>query len=122
MQPARRFRVPLRDFRTSSHRPATRKSRCECGAVLILEPVEHGGRIAISARESGNELHVEVRNDGAPLDLAAKGGTGLSNIRERLHALYGDKARLVIEVGQPQGVLARIELPATDADSTASAG
>jgi Histidine kinase len=77
-----------------------------------LEPVEAGGRIDLSARETGNALHIQVSNTGAALDPAARGGTGLSNIRERLQALYGNKAQLVIEEQQPQGVVARIELPA----------
>lgn len=76
-----------------------------------LEPVEAGGQIDISARETGSELHIEVIDTGAALDPAAKGGTGLSNIRERLQALYGNQARLAIEEQRPQGVVARIELP-----------
>jgi LytS/YehU family sensor histidine kinase len=76
-----------------------------------LEPVEAGGQIDIRARESAGALHIEVADTGAALDPAAKGGTGLSNIRERLQALYGNKARLVIEERRPRGVVARIELP-----------
>jgi MFS family permease len=78
-----------------------------------LEPVEAGGCIDLSARKTGNELHIQVSNTGAALDPAARGGTGLSNIRERLQALYGGKARLVIEEREPQGVVARVELPAS---------
>ena len=76
-----------------------------------LEPEEAGGRIDISAREAGDRLHIQVANDGAALDPMAKGGTGLANIRERLAAMYGDGARLVIEEGIPRGVIARLELP-----------
>jgi signal transduction histidine kinase len=76
-----------------------------------LERAEAGGRVDLVARETGTELHVQVSNTGAALDPAAKGGTGLANIRERLFALYGNKARLVIEEQRPQGVIARIELP-----------
>ena len=56
-------------------------------------------------------MHIQVTNDGAPLDPKSKGGTGLSNIRERLAALYGDHARLVFEEARPKGVVARLELP-----------
>ncbi len=76
-----------------------------------LEPAEAGGRIDISAREADDRLHIQVANDGASLDPMAKGGTGLANIRERLAAMYGDAARLVIEEGKPRGVIARLELP-----------
>jgi len=80
-----------------------------------LEPVEAGGRIDVRVRESGgtsgSTLVVEVANDGANLDANARGGTGLSNIRERLAALYGGAARLVLEERKPHGVVARIVLP-----------
>ena len=78
-----------------------------------LEPMEAGGEIRIVARRDGGRIAVEVENTGADLDPLARGGTGLSNIRERLQALYGNDARLVLQAGQPRGVVARIELPAT---------
>jgi LytS/YehU family sensor histidine kinase len=37
-------------------------------------------------------------------------GVGLANIRERLKALYGAGARLVIEENAPRGVVATIEV------------
>ena len=40
------------------------------------------------------------------------GGVGLANIRERLKALYGGAAKLVIEENAPHGLVASIELPA----------
>ncbi|MEO8133651.1 MAG: histidine kinase [Betaproteobacteria bacterium] len=76
-----------------------------------LEPVEEGGRIDVRARATATALVVEVADTGANLDPAAAGGTGLSNIRERLATLYGNAARLVLEEQKPQGVVARIELP-----------
>jgi signal transduction histidine kinase len=76
-----------------------------------LEPMEAGGNIRISARADGGQLRIEVANDGADLDPRARGGTGLSNIRERLRALFGDAARLTIEERKPRGVVARIEFP-----------
>ena len=76
-----------------------------------LEPMETGGNVRISAAETGERLCIEVENDGAGLDPLARGGTGLLNIRERLAALYGDAARLVVEERKPRGVIARIELP-----------
>jgi sensor histidine kinase YesM len=40
------------------------------------------------------------------------GGVGLANIRERLKALYGSSAKLVLEENAPRGVVASIEVPA----------
>jgi hypothetical protein len=38
-------------------------------------------------------------------------GVGLANIRERLAAIYGDKAKLTLEENQPRGVVSAIEVP-----------
>jgi LytS/YehU family sensor histidine kinase len=45
--------------------------------------------------------------------LAADKGTGmgLTNIRERLHSVYGSNERLLLEENQPTGVKAVIEVP-----------
>jgi len=77
-----------------------------------LEPMEGGGEMRIGARRDASGIVIEVANTGADLDPLARGGTGLSNIRERLQALYGNDARLVLQPRQPRGVVARLELPA----------
>src|SRR5205085_2646095 len=47
-------------------------------------------------------------------------GVGLSNIRERLAALYGEDGKLTLEAAEPQGVTATVEVP-RDGARTASA-
>jgi hypothetical protein len=64
------------------------------GAARRVEPTE----ITVTARRSGSELVMSVRNtdDGAAaIATATATGTGLSRLRERLGVLYGDTARLV---------------------------
>ena len=39
------------------------------------------------------------------------GGLGLANIRERLEAIYGRRARLILEENRPSGIKATIEVP-----------
>jgi sensor histidine kinase YesM len=78
-----------------------------------LDPLEEGGEVRLSARRDGGRIVIAIANTGADLDPVARGGTGLSNIRERLLALYGPAARLVVEADRPRGVVARIELPAS---------
>jgi len=56
-------------------------------------------------------LRIEVRDTGAGLREAAGKGVGLANVRERLTALFGAGARLVIEPNMPRGVVAAIEIP-----------
>ena len=48
-------------------------------------------------------------------------GVGLTNIRERLKALYGADARLIIEENTPRGVVATIEVPDTGACASEAA-
>ena len=84
-----------------------------------VEPMEAGGNIRLSAREAAEHVRIEVSNDGASLDPLARGGTGLSNIRERLRALFGDGAKLAVEEQKPRGVVARIEFPSKPDDGAA---
>ena len=78
-----------------------------------LEPVREGGRIDIRAYIDGNRLIVTVTDNGRGMRLVNAGsdGVGLSNIRERLSALYGEAASLELEDNTPRGVVARISVP-----------
>jgi sensor histidine kinase YesM len=86
---------------------------------LVENAVKHGvdpccecGTITIRATESDGRLKVSVEDTGEGITPKKGGGVGLSNIRERLKALYGTSARLVIEERAPRGVVASIEVPA----------
>jgi signal transduction histidine kinase len=87
--------------------------------TLVENAVKHGvdpccetGTITIRAMESDGWLRVSVEDTGEGIKPKKGGGVGLANIRERLKALYGASARLVIEERAPQGVIASIEVPA----------
>ena len=84
-----------------------------------LEPLREGGRIDVIAEKIGegatSTVRLIVKDTGRGLTDAptqAGGGVGLSNIRERLHGLFGDQARLTLESNAPKGVVASIEVPA----------
>jgi sensor histidine kinase YesM len=86
---------------------------------LVENAIKHGvdpccesGRVVIRAEESGGRLRVSVADTGEGISPAKGGGVGLANIRERLKALYGASARLVLEENAPRGVVASIEVPA----------
>lgn len=98
---------------------------CRLPALLLLAPVEnavkhdvarHRGRVSIvvaAARES-ERLRLRIRNHGdtpvpeSPPD--PDGGLGLRNLRERLHARYGDAAR--VRFGPDgAGMSLEVELP-----------
>ncbi len=87
--------------------------------TLVENAVKHGidpccecGSITIRATEGEGRLSVSVEDAGEGIKPKKGGGVGLSNIRERLKALYGGSARLVIEEREPHGVRACIEVPA----------
>ncbi|MCF8167493.1 MAG: histidine kinase, partial [Rhodoferax sp.] len=83
-----------------------------------LEPLREGGRIdVVVERETtpaGDRIRMQVRDTGRGLSDApvrAGGGVGLSNVRERLAAIYAGNARFSIESNAPRGVLATIDVP-----------
>jgi hypothetical protein len=105
--------------------------RCELPALLLLAPVEnavkhdvarHRGRVevVVTARREGDELRVEVLNlnDATePVPVAEPredSGQGLRNLRERLAAAYGARAR--VEFGPVAGGMRlALSLPAVEA-------
>jgi hypothetical protein len=82
-----------------------------------LEPKVEGGEIVIGAEIREGRVCVTVSDTGAGLsgsgEASAKpgGGVGLSNLRERLHSLYGVAARVELMENQPCGVTVRLMLP-----------
>lgn len=93
---------------------------------LVLQPIvenaiRHGigqrlgsDRIEIECRREEGDLCIDVRNTNSTLEeqaAAAGHGIGLSNTRLRLKELYGEAARIRLEMIWPQGVVCRIRLP-----------
>ena len=82
-----------------------------------LEPQVAGGRIEVKAASDGHQLLLTVRDTGVGLDAAATSGTrfGLSQVKERLHTLYGPAAGLNIAAATDAegGTLVSLHLPLT---------
>ncbi len=76
-----------------------------------LEPRTEGGRIEIGAEIFDGALAVHVLDTGMGFMPKAEAGVGLANIRERLKALYNDRAELIIEVPPAGGTRATIKVP-----------
>ena len=76
-----------------------------------LEPKVDGGEISIIGVDKDGILRLEVIDTGIGFKEEREAGMGLSNIRERLLSLYGDKGRLILEEYQPRGLKATIEVP-----------
>lgn len=92
-----------------------------------VAPLRRGGTVRIAARLDGEDLVVEVSDDGRGLPAGAdpvRAGHGLDNVRQRLATLYGERGRLSLGAGPGgSGTLAaiRIPAPATAADPIAAA-
>lgn len=96
--------------------------------ALILQPlvencIKHGlsghagtMTIWVSAALEQNLLVLSVENDGhccASEHGVPVAGVGLTNVRERLHLLYGDAANLTAHARPGGGFIARVHLPAS---------
>ena len=115
------------DMLTAPFPPMMLPSLVENAIKHGLEPQREGGRIDVIVSRmftaDGDRIRLQVKDTGRGLSDApvqAGGGVGLSNLRERLTALYGDKAKFTIESNDPKGVVATIELPATLAAQAAA--
>lgn len=68
--------------------------------------------IDVYARRDGGELVLGVEDDAGKLAASDRpGGIGLSNLRARIQALYGDAARLDLAPRPQGGVRAELRLP-----------
>jgi len=76
-----------------------------------IEPKIEGGEVNILAKKNGDVISVEIADTGTGLYEDGDMGFGISNVRERLQSLYGDKGRLILEENHPSGLKAIIEVP-----------
>ena len=79
-----------------------------------LEPHPEGGKISVTARLADERLRLTVTDTGQGIDGGAStagGGVGLDNIRQRLRALFANRARLIVSENVPHGFVAVIDLP-----------
>jgi LytS/YehU family sensor histidine kinase len=78
-----------------------------------LEPQPGAVSITLAAHRIDDRLELTVRDDGAGLDQAASpgAGVGLSNLRQRLAAMYGHQAGFTLARAQDGLTEARLVLP-----------
>lgn len=91
---------------------------------MILQPLvenalQHGiesmpgvGSVRIRARRRGEDLELEVADDGVgPSETDIVEGIGLGTTRARLQALFGDRAELSIVAGGKSGTVVVVRMP-----------
>jgi signal transduction histidine kinase len=80
-----------------------------------LEPKVEGGMVTVRAERDGGQLKLTVCDTGLGLDAAPADNNstqvGVSNVRERLHALYGPRADFSLIPNTPSGVIAQLSIP-----------
>jgi signal transduction histidine kinase len=79
-----------------------------------VDPSEQGGRIEVgAARDAGRAaVRIWVADTGVGMSEKAAPGTGLTNLRARLKAFYGDSAQLELVEQAPHGLRAELVIPA----------
>jgi len=86
---------------------------------LVENAVRHGiarrpdaGRLVVGAGRDGGHLVVSVEDDGQGIGAGdAPPAHGIANTRERLRALYGDAASLIVHAAIPRGTTATLRVP-----------
>ena len=80
-----------------------------------LAPRAAGGQVCVRAARDGEELRLEVRDDGVGAETRggalSREGVGLANTRERLRRLHGERQRFAYETRPGAGFAVRIALP-----------
>ncbi len=78
-----------------------------------IDPLVDGGKIIVRVEKRTHQLKVSVTDNGIGMrdNESSNAGIGLTNIRERLKALYGQRARLIVEENRPSGITSTIEVP-----------
>ena len=99
---------------------------CAVPSLLLQPIVENAIRHGIGQRVGGDDIEIESRREGDTLCIdvrnrnsilaanpadSAGHGIGLSNTRLRLKELYGDGAKVRLDMIWPEGVACRIRLP-----------
>jgi LytS/YehU family sensor histidine kinase len=87
---------------------------------LVENAIRHGiarhpeaGELIVAARRLDDLLEVSVTDDGVGIDDSAEipKGHGVENTRERLQALYGERASLDLIRRAEGGTIATLRLP-----------
>jgi sensor histidine kinase YesM len=81
-----------------------------------IDPSETGGNVSITVTTANNRLDITIADTGVGMSTTAKAGTGLDNVRQRLHALYGERASLTVTENKPTGVVVHLSIDGENGD------
>lgn len=77
-----------------------------------IEALPAGGEVSVSVSRRDGQLLLSVEDSGGGFGHGDSGhGLGLSNVRQRLAALFGERGRLTLSERPAGGVRAQLEVP-----------
>jgi len=89
-----------------------------------LSPKVDGGSITLRSRLQDRKLIIQVEDDGVGMSappavaahkMASGRGIGMLNVAERLHVLFGDEGKMIVQSRRDgQGTLVVLEVPVLD--------
>ena len=90
-----------------------------------LSPKVDGGSITIRSRLQEGKLIIQVEDDGVGMStppaiaaqrMASGRGIGMMNVAERLHVLFGDEGKMIVQSRDGHGTLVLLEVPVLQQD------
>jgi LytS/YehU family sensor histidine kinase len=76
-----------------------------------VDPGTEAARVEVGARQDADgEVRIWVADTGVGMADDAGEGTGLANLRARLRAFFGARARFELSEQEPQGVIAEMRV------------
>lgn len=81
-----------------------------------IDPDENGGEINVEASVDEKKLIIKISDTGVGFGGGSQSGTGtgLTNVRQRLTALYGPDASMTINENKPSGIEVILIIPAQE--------
>ncbi len=76
-----------------------------------LEPKVDGGSVRFSARREAADVVIEISDSGVGFAPTTRGGVGLTNLRDRLRLIYGDRASLTVGERGGGGAAVALRIP-----------
>ena len=77
-----------------------------------LEPKVEGGTVSVRAHRNGAGVAVEIADTGVGFAATTRGGVGLTNVRDRLRLVYGERASLAVSEAAAGGAIVTLTIPA----------
>ncbi|MFZ3323338.1 MAG: histidine kinase [Usitatibacter sp.] len=77
-----------------------------------LEPKVEGGMVSVRAHRNAAGVAVEIADTGVGFAATTRGGVGLTNLRDRLRLVYGERASLVVTEATGGGAVVTLTIPA----------